>query len=252
VLNNGHGTKFTIDRKIFSSDIWYASPWKLKIWIYLIGNANHTDGEFMGVNIKRGQILRSYRTIAEDCAYKVGYRIKKPSIDTVRRICEDLTKELRTVQRTVHCGTLITILKYDELQSISKERTQRRTQELSYNDRTKTVHNNNVKNDKNVKNIKEKYKKEKEVFEFARQLYPGTKRGLDTEWEYFQRTVKDWRESLPLLADAIHAQITTKRRAQQAGEFSPEWKHFKSWLYNRYWELSEPVVQDAWERAKNG
>lgn len=124
----GEGTKFTLDRKIFSSDIWFASPWKLKIWVYLIGNANHTDGQFKGIPIKRGQLIRSYRKIAEDCGYYIGYRYEKPSVSTVKRICEDFTKDARTAQRTTHAGTLFTICNYNELQSFPKsERHNERT-----------------------------------------------------------------------------------------------------------------------------
>jgi len=148
---NGDGTYFTIDRKIFNSDIWFASPWKLKIWIYLIGNANHADGKFMGIEIKRGQILRSLRTIKKDCGYKVGYRAKYPSLDTVRRVCEDLTKEQRIVQRSVHCGTVFTIINYNTLQPTISERSKQRKQESSYNGRTMVVQNNNNKNNKNNK-----------------------------------------------------------------------------------------------------
>ena len=161
----GEGTKFTIDRKIFSSDIWFASPWKLKIWIYLLGNANHKDGNFMGVEIKRGQILRSYRTIAKDCGYKIGYRLKKPSIDTVRRICEELTKDLRTRSRTVHCGTLFTIINYNELQPFSNTRSVQAIVQQSYNDRTMGVHNKNVKNDNNVKKKEKDSCSNKKTFE---------------------------------------------------------------------------------------
>lgn len=139
----GEGTKFTIDRKIFSSDIWYATPWKLKIWFYLVGNANHTDGEWMGIKLKRGQIIRSYRRIQKDCSYKVGYRIKKPSLHTIHRICEELTKELRTERRKEQGGQVITILNYNELQPFKKhERNDER------NDRG-TIGEHN-KNDKNV------------------------------------------------------------------------------------------------------
>jgi hypothetical protein len=137
---DGEGTKFTIDRKIFSSDIWFASPWKLKIWIYLIGHANHKDNRFMGIPIKRGQLIRSYRKIAKDCAYKVGYRLKKPSPETIRRICEELTKEERIRQRTVHCGTLITICNYDQDCGLD-------------NSETVTGQDNNEKNHKNEKKI---------------------------------------------------------------------------------------------------
>ena len=145
----GEGTTFTIDRKIFSSDIWFSSPWKLKIWIYLLGHANHKDNTFMGQEIKRGQLIRSLRTIQDDCSYKIGYRTKKPSLDTVRRVCEALTKELRIEQRTVHTGTMFTVCNYNNLQPKQKQRTEQRTDTSSYNDRTMTVQD---KNDKNVKN----------------------------------------------------------------------------------------------------
>jgi len=117
----GNGTKFTIDRKIFSSDIWYSSPWKLKIWIYLLGHANYKDNEYMGIKIKRGQLLRGYRRIAQDCGYKIGYRLKKPSLHTIRRICEELTKEGRIERRTTQGGTLFTICNYEALQPFKKD-----------------------------------------------------------------------------------------------------------------------------------
>lgn len=139
----GEGTWFAIDRKIFSSDLWFASPWKLKIFIYLLGHANHESNSFMGIELNRGELIRSYRTIAKDCGYNIGYRLKQPSLDTVRRICEELTKELRIQQRTVHQGTIFTIINYNELQPVSKQRTKRRTVRQSYSDRTATVQDNN-------------------------------------------------------------------------------------------------------------
>jgi len=110
------GTKFTIDRKIFDSDIWNASPWKFKIFFYLLGKANFSDGNVRGVAIKRGQILTSYRHLRKVVGYKVGYRMKYPAVSTVKSICEELTKDARTTLRTVHQGTLITICNYNDLQ----------------------------------------------------------------------------------------------------------------------------------------
>ena len=151
MVRGGEGTKFTIDRKIFTSDIWFASPWKLKIWIYLLGNANHSKGKFMGVEIERGQLIRSYRTIASDCGYKIGYRLKKPSYDTVRRCCEDLTKDKRIVQRSVQYGTLFTILNYNDLQPFNNIRTDQVIVQQSVNDRSIPVQNNNDNNEKHYK-----------------------------------------------------------------------------------------------------
>jgi len=162
----GENTKFTLDRKLFSSDIWFASPWKLKIWIYLIGNANYQSNNYMGISIERGQLIRSYRTIANDCSYKIGYRTKKPSYDTVRRVCEDLMKESRIHLRTVHCGTLITICKYNELQPMLKVRSNQRMQEESVKGARVVVHNKNDKNDKNEKNKTTYSENAKEVLFF--------------------------------------------------------------------------------------
>ena len=86
----------------------------------MIGQANHGPGSFMGEKLKRGQLFRSYRTIANDCSYKIGYRTKKPSLDTVRRICEELTKDGRIELRIVRGGTIITVLNYDEMQCMKK------------------------------------------------------------------------------------------------------------------------------------
>jgi len=123
-MRKNKGTRFSIDRKIFTSDIWSASPWKLKIWLYLIGKANWGDSKqpygLTGIKLKRGQTLRSYRQIAKDCAYKIGYRTKKPSLATIRRICEELTKEQRITHRTEQSGTLFTILNYNALQPPQK------------------------------------------------------------------------------------------------------------------------------------
>lgn len=148
--NKSNGTKFNIDRKIFHSDIWFSSPWKLKIWIYLIGHANYKENNFMGIKLKRGQLIRSYRRIAKDCSYKIGYRVKRPAIDTIKRICEELTKELRISKRTVHGGTLFTVLNYGKLQAFSKHEPY--SEPNSH--RTATVQDkNNIIKNKNKKNI---------------------------------------------------------------------------------------------------
>jgi len=116
--------KFTLDRKI-----WQASPWKLKIWIYLCEQANYTDGNQGGLEIKRGQLYRSVRQIQRACSYKIGYRIQKPSRCTVRRILEELTKEGRITQRTAHSGTLFTICNYEALRAFPKARRANRTEQ---------------------------------------------------------------------------------------------------------------------------
>jgi len=117
--------KFTLDRRI-----WQASPWKLKIWIYLCEQANYTDSNQGGLEIKRGQLYRSVRQIQKECGYKIGYRTEKPSFSTVQRILKELTEEERINQRTDHSGTLFTICNYEALRAFPETRTDHRSEQL--------------------------------------------------------------------------------------------------------------------------
>lgn len=120
----GRGMKFTLDKKI-----WQASPWKLKIWIYLYEQANYVDSVNSGLEVKRGQIFRSYRQIAKDLSYKIGYRTEKLSAPTIERIVKELTEERRITQRKLHHGILYTICNYEALRAFPKPRTLQRTEQ---------------------------------------------------------------------------------------------------------------------------
>lgn len=85
---------------------------------------------------------------------------------------------------------------------------------------------------------------DKSVFEQARVLYPGHKRGLDTEFEYFTKVHKDYPALLPLLLPAIQKQIQWRAAASLNPKgFVPPWQHFKTWLFNRSWELEVPALE---------
>jgi hypothetical protein len=78
-------------------------------------------------------------------------------------------------------------------------------------------------------------------FEIARKMYPGVKRGLETEWGVFIKN-KDWRTALPLLVPAIRKQMAWREWCKNSNRFAPEWKNFKTWLHkdNRGWEDELP------------
>lgn len=122
----GEGTRFQIDRKFFSSDIWVSgSEWKLRLWVYLMGNANYKDVVWKKIKIKRGQIIRSYRRLAEEISYCKGIILKKPSTSVIGALFKEFEKEKRVKltplvsrdkSRTRHAGFLITLLNYNTLQ----------------------------------------------------------------------------------------------------------------------------------------
>lgn len=78
--------------------------------------------------------------------------------------------------------------------------------------------------------------KDKESFDLARIKYPGTRRGLDTEFNEYKKKHKDWKECIELLMPAIETQIHFRNKLNTDGRFIPEWKHFKTWLNQRCWE----------------
>ncbi len=79
-------------------------------------------------------------------------------------------------------------------------------------------------------------------FEAARKLYPGTKRGLQTEWANFK--AKHGRmaaQIVPLLVPAIERWVKHRKWAStQPGAFLPEWKNFKTWINGSHWEDETP------------
>lgn len=90
-----------------------------------------------------------------------------------------------------------------------------------------------------VKNtLKEKELKER--FEKFREKYPGTKRGLDTEYDYLKQVCKTNKlsiaEIIPLLENTIIKQIEVKNSLIKNGQFCADWKNLKTWLYNKCWE----------------
>lgn len=221
---------FTLNRQIYSSDIWFASPWKLKVWIYLIGNANHTAGKFYGILVERGQLIRSFRTIADDCAYMIGYRKKKPSVSTIRRICEELTKDARITLRTTHHGSLITILNYEDFQPIQNIRTNQRTKRQQNSSRTAAEQSN--KNNKKNNAQKEKERKEN-LFDSFWDIWPNKKDKAKALKSWMKLELTD--ELYEIILKAVQSQVKWREKAGE-GEFRPYWKLPTTWLNGNNWE----------------
>ena len=73
------------------------------------------------------------------------------------------------------------------------------------------------------------------IFNSFRKLYPGTKRGNETEFKNFKKH-KDWKSVLPTLESAILNQIASRNKKIELRQFIPEWKHIQTWINQRCWE----------------
>lgn len=74
------------------------------------------------------------------------------------------------------------------------------------------------------------------LFQEFRELYGGTKRGNDTEFDNFCKKHKDWEQVLPLLKPAVISQINERDAAALSNKFYPEWKNLSTWINQRCWE----------------
>lgn len=83
-----------------------------------------------------------------------------------------------------------------------------------------------------------------DLFSKFRDLYPGTKEGLSTEYERFQKKHKDWKEILPLLLPAVRNQIAQRKLMNNNEDFVPHWKHLKTWINNHCWETEINIEED--------
>ena len=110
------GTWFKLYREIFDSDLW-TDVTTFRLFLLLIGKASHRDGVIIaGVELKRGQYLRSYRKLAEDLAYKEGRGTKTYSLKTIKKCVDKLISDERVNVQETEQGTLFTILNYDKYQ----------------------------------------------------------------------------------------------------------------------------------------
>jgi uncharacterized protein YdaU (DUF1376 family) len=88
------------------------------------------------------------------------------------------------------------------------------------------------------------------VFDNFRKLYPGTKRGNETELENLKRKHKDWKKIIPILLGSLEYQINKKEDKILKGEFVPEWKNLQTWINQRCWEEEIKFNENGNQRKK--
>lgn len=113
-----------LSKGINESSIWNKPPMFLKVWVYLLTNANYNDYG----SLKRGQLFTSIPEIQRACSYRVGYRTVVPTKKEVWGILEFLrnpyegnyegnAKEPMIVTTKVTHGMIVTICKYNDYQN---------------------------------------------------------------------------------------------------------------------------------------
>lgn len=89
---------------------WFKFPHHLQMFIYLLEMANWKDTQFGKIELKRGQLITSQRTIREDLGC---------SFETINKVLKDLVETGEITKESLSKGTLITIPNYNEFQDLS-------------------------------------------------------------------------------------------------------------------------------------
>lgn len=216
---------------------WYKTPHMRHLFEHLILKANHKENSWQGINIKRGQLLTSLKSLSQQTGI---------SIKSVRTCLRRLKNTGEIIEKSTNRFRLITICNYDiyqaEGQATGKQRASNGQQTTMYKQC-----NNLKKKDlfKNKDMFEVSYKKQ---FEEARKIYKGTKRGLDTEFNNFTKKHKNWRNIIPLLKPAILKQIEWRKQDKRY------WKNFQTWINNSCWEEEvvdkKETIDEQFERLK--
>lgn len=118
---------------------WFGKSESVHLFIYLLLKANHKDGQWQGIDIKRGQLITSFAKISSETNI---------SVQAVRTLLKKFENTNEIIINSTNKFTMLTICKYecyqDEKGSTNKQLTNKQQ-----------TTNKQLTTNKNVKNNKE-------------------------------------------------------------------------------------------------
>lgn len=227
---------FIISRSIFESEIWFKPPEYLKIWLYLLGKANHGTRKIKGYTCERGQYFCDYRELLEQLRYKVGYREHKYHESFMKNLMKHLRDTLMITSAKKPRGVLITICNYSDYQVIknyekTNEKTNEKTSSKPALNQTPLSINKNVKNYKNVKKKDKTFTENEKIFiESFWPVYPPRKGKRSGKKEALKLFLKIPKDNIPQVLIGVRHYTVFCRDTDT-------WpKDASTWLRNKKWE----------------
>lgn len=126
-----------LHRKILDWE-WYGDEKVFRVFLHLLLKANHREGKWQGVVIKRGQLITSYSHVSE----QLSNRFSKTSPQQVRTTLYKLKSTGEITVKTTNKYSVITINNYDEYQSDNRREVRQTTGKQQANNRQVTTNNN--------------------------------------------------------------------------------------------------------------
>ncbi len=148
--SGSNGSFITIHRKLTEWE-WYKNSKMVHLFMHLLINANHKDGNWMGEKIRRGQLITGRYSLSESTGL---------SVQEVRTCLKRLKSTNEITIKSTKTFSVITVCKYDSYQD--KNKTHNHQFNLDFNqqltiNQPSTNHqlttNNNDNNDNNDNNV---------------------------------------------------------------------------------------------------
>jgi hypothetical protein len=140
---------------------WFGKSESVQLFIYLLLKANHKDGQWQGIDIKRGQLITSFGKISSDTGI---------SVQVVRTLLKKFENTNEINVKSTNKFTMLTILKYECYQ----DENENTNKQLTNNQQTT---NKQLTTNKNVKNNKEN------IYSFFNSLIEyGFNKDLVNDW----------------------------------------------------------------------
>lgn len=124
---------------------WYDEPNTFRVFIHCLFMANWKDSRYHGVEVPRGSFLTGREKLAESL---------NMSVQSVRTALSHLTSTNEITIKTTSKGSIITVVKYNEYQTVNQQNNQQLTndqptanQQLTNDQPLKRIYKNN----KNIK-----------------------------------------------------------------------------------------------------
>ncbi len=131
---------------------WYTTPNMAHLFQHLIRSASHIDTRWMGVEIKKGQVVIGLHSLSAATGI---------SIRGIRTCLQRLEQSGEIIKKSTNRFTILTICKYCKYQQDGRDTRQtndkRTTNERQTNDNIQEVKNERMEEVKEKKSIKEKF-----------------------------------------------------------------------------------------------
>jgi hypothetical protein len=119
---------------------WFNKSEAVHLFIYLVLKANHKDGQWQGIDIKKGQFITSFGKISTDTGI---------SLQTIRTLLKKFEKTNEINIQTTNKFSIVTICKYECYQQENEPTNTLLTNEQQTTNKQLTT-NKNDKNDKEI------------------------------------------------------------------------------------------------------